>query len=314
MRNVLSSNSEVTHFFANNLQSKGKTSNGNLFFENNKIYSYGYHYILGEKLKGGAMFINDRGYSSSTGKHISMLGGSSRHLVKFYYMDINLDEVHDKMLEISRKLPRAWKLKAHYIDQLKQSYEKMLEFIAYDKKYKVGRKNTAFGNYIVLSIDKRDKKFKKCKYIYDQILINLPNYEKEINEQNKKQLIKRQNKEKIQINKFRKNELSNCRLTYDIFRLNCTLDGGYYIYSNQGIKIDLEEAQRSLKMLFSYVDYLKIKIENTDQLMDVSLSGKKIGYYTITSFDGKILKVGCHTIKLSELKNINKLINNLNLN
>ena len=67
-------------------------------------------------------------------------------------------------------------------------------------------------------------------------------------------------------------------------------------------------------MLFSYVDYLKIKTENTDQLLDVSLAGKKIGYYTITSFDGKILKVGCHTIKLAELKHINKLITNLTIN
>lgn len=44
---------------------------GNLFIDNNIIYSYGYHYPLAIKING-SWFINDAGYSTTTAKHISI--------------------------------------------------------------------------------------------------------------------------------------------------------------------------------------------------------------------------------------------------
>ena len=319
MRNVLKSNAEAIHFFANDVQESGRNSTHSIFFNKDKIYSYGYHYLLGQNLKGGAIIINDRGYSNSTSKHIGMLGSGTRHKTQFYATEVILEDVYNTINFNLKKIPRARQNKFYYINGIKNVFEKMLNFQKYLKIHKFDRFerfidfNNKFGQTNLI-IDKRSVKFKECKRIYDKLITDLPNLEKEVLKQNKKDLIARQKKEKVLITKFRNNKLSNCRLTYDIFRLNCNLDGVYSVYSNQGIKIDLEEAKRSLKMLFSYVDYLKIKNVHTDQLMDVSLVGKKIGYYTITSFDGKLLKVGCHTIKLSELKHINKLITNLTIN
>jgi len=45
---------------------------GNIFYEGNCIYSYGYHYLLGEK-KGLNIFINSHRYSASTNNHIISL-------------------------------------------------------------------------------------------------------------------------------------------------------------------------------------------------------------------------------------------------
>jgi hypothetical protein len=46
-----------------------------VFFESRDciIYSYGYHYPLLFKI-AGAWIVNDRGYSATTGKHISLAG------------------------------------------------------------------------------------------------------------------------------------------------------------------------------------------------------------------------------------------------
>jgi hypothetical protein len=41
-------NNEIFHVFNEQKQETGRTPNRNIFFENNKIYSYGYHYLLGE--------------------------------------------------------------------------------------------------------------------------------------------------------------------------------------------------------------------------------------------------------------------------
>ena len=50
MRNVLSNNSEAIHYFANNIQDSGRNATSSIFFKGDKIYSYGYHYVLGIRL------------------------------------------------------------------------------------------------------------------------------------------------------------------------------------------------------------------------------------------------------------------------
>ena len=45
-----------------------------LFYEYDRIYSYGYHYILGHFIdKKRNLIINDIGYSMTTSKHINLL-------------------------------------------------------------------------------------------------------------------------------------------------------------------------------------------------------------------------------------------------
>ena len=72
MRTQLKSNSEVAHYWANQVQSEGKWSN--MFFDGNKIYSYGRHYCLASieisEITGQRIyFVNSNSYSNSTAKH-----------------------------------------------------------------------------------------------------------------------------------------------------------------------------------------------------------------------------------------------------
>jgi len=75
MKTVFNSSSDVIHLFAQRSQDNARCSN--VFFDKNKIYSYGYHYLLGEFISNNkgdeAIMINNLGYSSTTGKHIDQL-------------------------------------------------------------------------------------------------------------------------------------------------------------------------------------------------------------------------------------------------
>ena len=72
------SNSDLVHTFAQQTQQEGRTPNNGMFFYNQKIYSYGYHYLLGEFLDSETILINNSGYSVSTGKHISLVSNATR--------------------------------------------------------------------------------------------------------------------------------------------------------------------------------------------------------------------------------------------
>jgi hypothetical protein len=71
MRINLKDRQQVAHYWANNVQSEGKA--GNLFFEGEKIWSYGAHFCVARRLPGGMFAITTRGYSPSTERHISIV-------------------------------------------------------------------------------------------------------------------------------------------------------------------------------------------------------------------------------------------------
>lgn len=48
MRKVLKSTDEVMHYWANKVQSEGRA--GNVFFEGDKVYSYGRHFVIARAL------------------------------------------------------------------------------------------------------------------------------------------------------------------------------------------------------------------------------------------------------------------------
>jgi hypothetical protein len=71
MKKVFSSNSQLAHVWANQLQNEGRASS--MFFYGPVIYSYGYHYEIARFIEAPngtkVCFINSNGYSNSTAKH-----------------------------------------------------------------------------------------------------------------------------------------------------------------------------------------------------------------------------------------------------
>lgn len=87
MKKVFSSHATLSHAWANELQSEGRTSN--MFFKDNIIYSYGHHYEIARLIDSPTgqkvCFINSNGYSNSTAKHTNHVSRAiPQNIVKFY--------------------------------------------------------------------------------------------------------------------------------------------------------------------------------------------------------------------------------------
>ena len=70
MRIVLKNHNEVAHFWANKVQTIGKSNN--MFFNNDIIYSYGYHFPIAKHINNNLILFTSKGYSVSTSKHLSI--------------------------------------------------------------------------------------------------------------------------------------------------------------------------------------------------------------------------------------------------
>jgi hypothetical protein len=114
MRKVLSSSSEVFHFWANKAQSEGRA--GNVFFEGDYVYSYGKHFVIARHLPGGAVVFATRGYSSSTASHVSGARSAASHLRIVYCSDparSAMSNMHHARAEIRNALDASERPRIH---------------------------------------------------------------------------------------------------------------------------------------------------------------------------------------------------------
>lgn len=87
MKTVFSSNSQVAHVWAQQTQGYGKSEN--LFFRENKIYSYGTHYLAAQifTINGKKVcVINSDRYSVSTAKHLNEISSAVRNLMTVIHL------------------------------------------------------------------------------------------------------------------------------------------------------------------------------------------------------------------------------------
>lgn len=92
VKTVFSSNSQLCHVFAQQIQEEGRTKN--MFFINTtELYSYGLHYLAAKVFntkRGRVVLINDYNYSNSTSKQLREVWSSFRGLenVKMFHVPV----------------------------------------------------------------------------------------------------------------------------------------------------------------------------------------------------------------------------------
>lgn len=273
MRKVLRNTNEVIHVFAQQTQSEGRNQSGNIFFEGTKIYSYGYHYLLGEFIDKETILINDKGYSNTTAKHINYLSGATSHKRKFFKTRCELEFVHPTIKDYLQKLPRATKNKGYYLREIFSLYKSFNEYLEYTKtKTKVSK----------------IKEYREIKKIVQRLETNKDQILLEVAEQNKKRYQRQQEKQKEQIQEFRiydRNYLHN--LPQSLLRLS--LDKAS-VETSGGVRIEVKKA----KVLYKLIEAGK------------DINGFKLDYYTVIGIKDNILKIGCHNIPLKEVETIGK--------
>lgn len=265
------SNSEIMHVFAQRTQREARTTTNNVFFYGNKIYSYGYHYLLGEFLDDNTILINDKGYSVSTAKHISYLRQAVSQYKRFYTTETDEKYLITKLNSELEKLSKARKPEI-YISSINHLFGKYCEFQEFRK----------------LPINKELKKI----HTIANNGVNLEAYKKLIQQKEAKE-----KREKLKMFKAVYADFKN----YETDRIYKNLTGfdylriskdKQYIETSQEIKIDIIEAQKIARCI----------------KLGLDIVGQKLKYYTINKFDKNGLVAGCHNIPKTEIDYILNLI------
>lgn len=293
MKKVFSNTSETIHVFAQQLQDEGSNQNRSVYFKQNKIYSYGSHYLLGEFINPETIIINDFGYSVSTSKHISELNYATNNLQQFFTSSICIDSVNKDIENNLVSLIKARK-PSLYINTICQTIGRLNKWAKFCKETKTFKNDykTQSYKYRLLPGNLILKKLNKIS-----AALLTPDYLQKIQEQGKKDLIKLKAKNKrelkvklIEFNTYKINRFNIGNLDY----LRLSKDG-LQVETSQGIRIDVNEAKR-----------LYFAIKN-----NFNVIGNKIGYYTINKIDSKALIIGCHSICLKSVYFVGEQIINL---
>jgi len=276
MRRVLRNLSEVMHVYAQRSQQLGESSS--VFFEGNKIYSYGYHYLMGEFIDENAIVINDRSPSVTTSKHIRYLVSATRQYKQFYKSNTDLQTVYTTMQGWVDKIANA-RDKSKYAVAINDKFDRLTEWIDYSKSKELKKTDT----------------YKKIKKIVDSVKDeNFDKFVEKQKEVEKRRRLAEKNKVEKMLQDFLNYKIHSFRLgKTDYLRLSADEK---YVETNQSVRIEVEHAK---------ILYLKIK--NNEPVR-----GHRIGNYVVNSLDNE-LTIGCHNINMKSVREIGEKILKLSI-
>lgn len=270
MRNVFS-NSELAHTYANQSQNSGRSSS--MFFEGSTIYSYGYHFpiarIMTNEQGQEALLFTTRGYSNTTGKHISIVSAATRQYKKIFCN--NPKGSHDE--NFKAWLSSSETIAKNLINARKP--EKYLTEIAYNKR-QAEQYCEFFGIDIPENLQNVFNISNKQEY--------LSLYEKQI------EFEKQEQKRRLREQKAQFKEQFKKWINYETDRLYTN-----YKYDFLRIKENRIETTQAVQIPIEIAKRLYLSIKNG------SLSvGDKILNYSVDKI-GDEIKIGCHTFAKSYL-------------
>ena len=267
-------NSEIVHVFNEQNQNEGRTSNGSMYFYNNKIYSYGSHYLLGHFIDNDTILIDDTGYSKTTSKHISLITSATRNRKQYFVTKTNYKIVNKNIKDYLNKLTRARKSKEFYLYEINSTLKMYFDYLEYTKQ------KTKHKKY---------KEHRETLKIANDFYNNFDNLQETIKESNRKQAIKDKQaiKQKVQDWKNLKINWFRNKTNSDFLRVN-----NDFVETSQNVKIPILEAKRLLKL-----------IEHKN------IIGERVDNRFIVKAFNSVLKVGCHNIPVKEINYIKQLIN-----
>jgi hypothetical protein len=296
IKRVFGSSDQVMHLWANQSQDSARCDN--VFFEGNKIYSYGYHYELGRIVTYNdktVALINERGYSVATSKHIRHAKSAASHLIVIGYTNFDEDietMVRQALLEDQGAL----------VDELMGHFSRN-KFYSWS-----GDKLQYAGNYLSERVQEFNQKchaLNHSKYALnpDQTYIELYNEHIERRLARQKELespeaeLKREKarqakearellKQSDTIERWRRGEY-NGSLNIQTPLLRIVQDE---VQTSRGASVSLKSALRL---------YSRIKADKT--LKDQQIDHFKFNRYNPSN---DTIVIGCHTIQWSEVEQV----------
>ena len=272
MKTVFSNAQDCVHAFAQRQQPQGRS--GNVFFYSDKIYSYGYHYLLAEFIDDKTILINDSGYSSTTSKHISYVTSGTRQYKQFFTTRCEIGLVYSQVLSLQDRLANARKPE-NYINGILSLWDSLNEYVKHIKSKNIPK----------------DTRYKAIKAIVKHLNIDSVQYQQKLADAKKKDEAAKKRKEAKQIKesltKWYKYEINSFRVgDTDYLRLS---QDGSTVETSQHVKVSTEEARTLYKAICN----------------DVDIVGHRISNYIVNSINGR-LKIGCHNIDMDSVHKVGK--------
>ena len=291
-------NSDIAHYWANQIGESAKTSNGNFSFEGRKLYSYstviGLHF-------GDTVLLTNHSYSITTSSHLSDARQASNHLRQFT-LECEVDSL--KYANSLKECSQAIALDA------------ITEFQFNTKKALRARSNKDYYITTALHYCNRLAKLMNEANVLENVdtsVINTAELMKSIafNSTKLDSYINVNVKESLQREaKKRKQAKEELRLANQD-KLNAWLNGESLQMSNQYLRsFDIHLRIKDSKVQTS--QGAEVPLDEARTVASYLLSGKdtsnligeKIGYYTVRSITDKFINIGCHKIPLSEVKRL----------
>lgn len=267
-------NRELCHVWAQQTQEFGKGSS--MFFEGNRIYSYGKHFEIARIVKqntgyDGVILFNSASYSNTTAKHQAYV----RYAIDYdtnkvftvpYFGDI--DQPYTLQLNI------PW-----FIKNIKST----LEEAARSRKYKEQTLDRAqrIINDMFAFINEFNLEITAEAAVYQNMNLLSPEVMAELKEAETKRRANELKKKKEDIAAWLRGETKYLGKLTNVF-LRVVYDE---VETSLGAKVPMNEA----KLLYSAIKANK------------PVHGIKIGYYTVNSYSNGILSIGCHKLHDSEI-------------
>lgn len=266
-------NEQVAHVWAQQQKTSGKS--GNMFFEGPSIYSYGRHFEIARFIEPGIVFFTTRGYSNSTARHKNhvLQAVSHKRVFEVDTFDDHKANVSGMVLELDKLAVRIAR-SGRFADLHVREYETKLDSLkAYGQLFweEMGK----------VASKKAWKEFERLSKA--DFSAALAKHKLAIAAEQKRQDIKRKSRELLEaqeLAKWKAGEPTALRFSTMALRLN-----GSEIETTQGARVPVLDALRF---------YSRVKAGE-------NVHGDRIGEFTVASFDGITVKIGCHNIPLVEM-------------
>jgi hypothetical protein len=285
MKTVYSSNSELTHVWANNPDPTVFKKSGSMSCQFDKLYSY--NTCIAE-LIGETVVFNSYSYSPTTSKHQSY-ARSSTHGVETISLDIPSYNLRSLVFTQNDFNELVVKSNQQQIAELLVKVESARIKSGYYKSQAIGIENNLRAYAKLLKLDYTP--------------LNLDQFKADAIAENKAR------KAQAKIRKAEKvieqaEDLIRWRNGEDVrshFEITALRVKGDEIETTKGAKIPVDHAVRAFPLLK--------RLHKKDASIDLSSDSIKLGYYTVNRVERDNLIVGCHSIPFNEIYEIAKQLN-----
>lgn len=286
-------NRQLAHVWAQQTQKSGRNSSRSMFFEDNKIWSYGSHYCIasinvnsnGERLN----LINEHRYSPTTGKQRNDVLDALNYKGLYVPCPENVESseneeyLFDKLIETIKRCLNPNK-KYYHFKYYKGSLNNLNTYLKF-----IGQKTVEVPlDLINIMIDVHSVRVVKKKA-----------YEDKKAEKSRLASIERENARLARIQEYADElrlwpqGLNTKSIPYDLFPKDFTMirispSRPNLVETSRGAEVPLNEALKLLK-----------------RTLDKSVKiGHKVGHFKVDEIKNDTLEIGCHTISIKQASEI----------